>query len=212
MSQHKSGSQHKSVSQHTTDINASATAETLIKLSPACSCAACQHGCRFGSGVLADHDVRNIARHLRITEKELKETYLEETERFNTRRWRPRLQGKEGKPYGRCVFFDEKAKCTIHPVKPLECRISSGCRPHAELASVWFTFNHFVNKDNAESLRQWHVHQQLMEKQGTFLKGTRLSDIVPDTKERENIVGYSDLQKKQLHDARQLHDAKQRRN
>ena len=44
----------------------------LLQLSPACSCASCQHGCRFGSGVLCDDDIPRLASYLKISEHDLK--------------------------------------------------------------------------------------------------------------------------------------------
>ena len=62
----------------------------------------------------------------------------------------PARKGFEGKtedwgyPLGRgpCTFYDKKIGCKIHPVKPLECRKSFGCKKsetsyRMEALKVW---------------------------------------------------------------------------
>ena len=79
--------------------------------------------CKHGSGCLVNDDLRNISLFLGISEKEVKEKYLEGVEKFNTRLFRPKIV-RDGKPYGVCIFFDEKG-CKIHSVKPTECKVGN---------------------------------------------------------------------------------------
>lgn len=158
----------------------------MIRLSPSCNCEACQHGCYYGSGTLADNDAGNIAKFLNINEKELKQRHLEEIEKFNTKRLRPKILRKGNKPYGRCTFFDEEKKCRIHDVKPLECSITSGCKPHAKQASHWFTLNFFVNKNDAESVRQW---AQFLKNNET-IPGGNLDELMPNKARLARILSY----------------------
>ena len=102
----------------------------VLKLAAPCRCNACSHGCRFGSGSLADDDAEKIAKFLDITEEELKKGFLEEVELFNKKISRPKLIREDNKPYGRCVFYDDENGCTVHEVKPLECKTSIQCRDY----------------------------------------------------------------------------------
>lgn len=151
-------------------------------------CDKCGHCCSHGSGALADDDLKKIAKFLKTTEKELKKTCLEEIEKFNTKRLRP-VTIKTKKPYGRCVFFNEKKGCVIHPVKPLECK-TGNCSEHGEDLSLWFMLNYFVNPDDPESVRQYAAYSK---SGGKTLKGGKLEEIVPDKKTLKKILEYKIL-------------------
>jgi len=137
--------------------------------------------CTFGSGCMAGDDIKNIANFFGISKKELKERYLEETERLSTRLLRPRIIRKN-KPYGSCVFFDGKG-CKIHPVKPLECRISK-CGKHGEELSKWFMLNYCFNANDAESVRQYIIYI----KTNKALKGGELEKLVPKERLRKILI------------------------
>ena len=149
------------------------------------SCKKCGHCCSHGAGALADDDLAKIAKFLKTTEKELKKTCLEEVERFNTTRLRPVLIKKD-KPYGRCVFFDNKKGCKIHTVKPLECKVGSCSDEHGEQLSLWFMLNYFVNAKDPESVRQYASY---LKTSGKTLKG----ELVPDKKKLNEILKYEIL-------------------
>ena len=83
--------------------------EEVLNLTHPCECEACNNGCKYGSGFLVDEDIKEIARFLHISEEELKKKFLEETEKFNTKRYRPKILRKD-KPYGKCIFFDKGCK------------------------------------------------------------------------------------------------------
>lgn len=162
----------------------------IQKLAPACRCNACSHGCTMGSGFLAEGDSKKIAAFLNITEDELKKQWLEEVEMLNKKQLRPRILRKN-KPYGRCIFYDDKKGCTIHAVKPLQCKISMGCKPYNKDLQAWFVANHLVNPHDPESVRQYKIY---LETGGTKIEGAAIEDIVPDKEMREKIMSYEVLQ------------------
>ncbi len=130
----------------------------ILKLAPACSCSACEHGCKFGSGILAGDDIQKLANYLGVSEAELKEKYLEEVVLFHTKQWRPKLLRKNKQPYGRCMFFDDEKKCTIHGAKPLQCKVAMGCKPYSEALMLWFMHNYLINKDEPQSVQEFEVY------------------------------------------------------
>jgi Fe-S-cluster containining protein len=144
--------------------------------------------CKFGSGCLVGNDLKNIAKFLKIKEKQLKEKYLKEFERFHTTLWRPKLKKTQGKPYGQCIFFDNNG-CSIHPVKPLECRIGN-CGEHGEELSLWFMLNHFVNPNDPQSIREFATYLKCG---GKTLPGGELNTLIPDKKKLNKILSYEVL-------------------
>ena len=167
------------------------TKNTLVKevleLTNPCKCEACTNGCKFGSGVLIKEDVQKIANFLGVTEEVLKKEFLEEVEKFNTKKFRPRLVKSDKKPYGKCIFFDKEKRCKIHEVKPLECKISMECKPYGEQLSLWFMLNHFVNENDAESVRQYATY---LKSGGKTLEGAKLEDLVPDKEKLSKILCF----------------------
>ena len=149
-------------------------------------CKRCGYCCMHGSGALVGDDKKNIARFLGIEEKELQEKYLEEVERFNTKRLRPRII-KDDKPYGRCVFYG-KGGCKINNVKPLECRVGN-CGKHGEELSIWFALNYFFNAKDPESIRQYAIYL----KTNKTIPGGKLEDIMPDKEELKKILDFKKL-------------------
>lgn len=154
-------------------------------------CDRCGHCCSHGSGFLTREEHKKIAEFLKISEKELKERYLEEVEKLNTRLWRPKLvkeQGKENLPYGKCVFLKDN-RCEIHKIKPLQCRVGN-CFEHGEKLSLWFTLNHFLNENDPESIRQYAVY---LKSGGKTLKGAELKNLVKDKEKLKKILSYEVL-------------------
>ncbi|MFC1801489.1 hypothetical protein ACFLZB_03415, partial [Nanoarchaeota archaeon] len=98
-------------------------------------------------------------------------------------------QIREDKPYGQCVFFDKKEGCTIHPVKPMECKISNHSE-HGEAMHIWFTLNYFVNETDPESIRQWANY---IEMGGKVIPGGSLVELVPNPKTLKKIMSYQIL-------------------
>ena len=171
-------------------ISKNTSLKEVLKLAPACQCEACSHGCRYGSGLLAKGDEKKLASFLKISEKELKEKFLEEVERFNTKLFRPKLIRKGKEYYGQCVFYDDKKGCTVHDAKPLECKTSMGCKDYGEELSVWFMVNHAVNPDDPESVRQY---AQYLKTGGKIIPGATLQDLVPDKDKLKKILNYEIL-------------------
>ena len=156
-----------------------------MKLTHPCKCDSCTVGCRHGSGVFADEEIKKLAEFMNIDEEVLKKEFLEEVEKFNTKKFRPRIKRKEGRPYGKCIFFDEKLGCKIHEAKPLECKIAMGCKDYGEDLILWFMLNHFVNKDDAESIRQFASY---LKAGGKTLDGGKLEELVPDKEKLRKIL------------------------
>ncbi len=163
--------------------------EKIEKLIHPCKCPACHNSCEYGSGSLVEGDLKKIAEFLEISEKKTKEEYMEEIERFGTKRLRPKLLRKD-KPYGKCVFFDKVKGCTIHPVKPLECKIAMSCKSYGPDLIKWFDINYFLDKDNPDSIREFKIY---VESGGETL-GLEMKDIVSE-EELERIEKYEDLKK-----------------
>ncbi len=158
--------------------------EKVIELGKV-NCGNCVHCCSFGSGVLEDADIPRTAKFLRVTEEELKKKYLEEVEKFNTKRFKPRILKKNGLPYGKCIFLNEKHGCTIHEVKPLQCKIGS-CDTNSSDLQKWFDFHYFLDLDDPESVRQYALWLEFNEP----LPGAELSELVSDKKKLKKILNY----------------------
>lgn len=148
-------------------------------------CRKCGNCCSHGTGMLVKEDIPRIARLLGVSEEALKENYLEETEMFNTKAWKPRTI-KGSKPYGKCVFYDDKEQCTIHVAKPFQCVIMN-CRDDAEQAIQWFYLNYLVNPDDPESIRQWASYLRHRE---WVIEGGNLQELVPDKDRLKKILNY----------------------
>jgi Fe-S-cluster containining protein len=159
--------------------------ETVLKLGKECKM--CGNCCKYTSGFLVDDDIIRIARFLRTTTDKLKEKYLEEHERFNTKILRPKLI-KGTKPYGKCIFYNEQVGCTIHEVKPLHCRIGN-CNTYGDDLNQWFMLNYFVNPDDPESIRQWKIFLT----QNKPIPGGSLNELVPDEGKLKKILSYEVL-------------------
>lgn len=142
--------------------------------------------CKHGSGCLVKDDLKNIAKFLGIDEKELKEKYLEEIEKFNTKLLRPKLVKKD-RPYGPCIFFNDRG-CKIHPVKPLECKIGN-CSKYGQKLSIWFMLNHQVNVNDPESIRQYAIYL----KTHPTIQGGKLGELVPDKERLRKILDFTIL-------------------
>ena len=143
--------------------------------------------CRFGSGFLVDSDFEKIAKELKISQEKLKEEYLEKQVMFGKELFRPKLL-KGNKPYGKCIFFNEKG-CKIHTVKPLQCKVGN-CGEHGEELSSWFLINCIVDKDNPESIRQYASY---IKSGGKVIPGGELKDLIPSKEKLKKILNYEIL-------------------
>ncbi len=169
-------------------INAKTSLKKMIELAPDCRCRACETGCNYGSGFLAENDLKNIAGFLGMTDKEVMENCLVQVNMFNTPMLRPKTE-KQGKPYGKCAFFDESKGCVINPVKPIQCRIATGCQGHGEDAITWFFLKYAVNPSDPESIRQWAEYL----KHHKVINGAELFALIPDEKKLQQIMNYEIL-------------------
>lgn len=160
-----------------------------LKLASPCNCESCNNGCRYGSGLLALDDLKNISNFLKITEEETKEKYLEEVEQFNKKLFRPKLLRKNKMPFGNCIFFDEQNHCAIHPVKPLQCKTSINCKDYGEDLSKWFMLNYIVDENDPESIRQYSIYL----KTNAPIKGGEMESLVKDRKKLEKIMNFDIL-------------------
>ena len=102
----------------------------------------CGNCCLYGSGYVLDDEIKGLADAFKMNEKEFTAKYLEDS-LFRTKRFR--IIRQAGRPYGRCVFYEDK--CTIHNIKPLHCRIGS-CNEHGEELSTWFKLNYLKEKED----------------------------------------------------------------
>ena len=151
-------------------------------------CARCGNCCRYGSGFLVKGDIERIAWYLKLSEKELIDNCLEPVTKFNNTLYRP-VVIKNKKPYGTCIFFNTELGCTIHPVKPLQCKIST-CNEYGEDIAVWFTLNYFVNPKDPKSIREWKLY---LDSGGKNIPGGELEALVPDPKVLKKILSYKIL-------------------
>ncbi|MFH1591359.1 MAG: hypothetical protein ABIC95_05535 [archaeon] len=162
----------------------------VIKEAPACRCRACSIGCEYGSGILVDDDLENLAAFLGISVECCIDTHLDRVEQFNKEFFRPKLACVKGKPYGRCTFFESAKGCTVHKAKPLQCKVSSGCNPSGAAISSWFVVNKLLDTDDPEAVRQY---ASFLDGGGTLIEGGRLQDLVPDKKRLAAIRSYEIL-------------------
>lgn len=158
----------------------------ILELGKACK--RCGHCCIYGTGFLTKGDIERIAWFLKISKKELIKNCLEPVTKFNKTLYRP-LAIKNKKAYGTCIFFNTDLGCTIHPVKPLQCKIST-CDEYGEDISVWFTLNYFVNPRDPESIRQWALY---LLSGGKNIQGGALRELVPNASILRKILRYEIL-------------------
>ncbi len=151
-------------------------------------CTMCGNCCKYGAGFLVPEDIPRLARFLGMTEQELKEKCLEEIEIFNTKAWKPKRL-KEGKPYGKCMFFAGENGCSVHAAKPFQCAITN-CSEFAEHLIQWLYLNYFVNPDDPESVRQWASYLKGKE---WVIQGGNLHELVPDQERLRKIMSYEAL-------------------
>lgn len=77
-------------------------------------CAQCGDCCTgYGGTYITPKDIKAIADYINTDEKTFVDDYCQRSGD------KPVIKVAEN---GKCVFFDEKTQCTIHPVKPRMCR------------------------------------------------------------------------------------------
>lgn len=112
-----------------------------------CSCPTCCHACTQKPGWFLPGEAEKVAEFLGISLRELFDTKLgaDWWGRYSgdilvlapaVTRWTPGVLYDED-PKGQCVFYDpESQRCTIHPVKPFECRTNRHDTPQAEMKAT----------------------------------------------------------------------------
>lgn len=161
----------------------------VLKLGSVCpnNLEKCTMCCAYNSGIVLNDELRKIASFLNISKDELREKYLKEHYIFNTKAYRINTKNKENKPYGSCLFFETEKNstqsCMIHEVKPLHCTLAN-CNEHGEALHQWFVLNYLVKTDDPDSLRAWHAYAESTD----VIDGGKLTDIIPEKKQREEII------------------------
>ncbi len=158
--------------------------EKILEMAPPCGCEECRHGCRMGSGLLAEGDAKRLAQFLGTSVEDLKKTSLEEVEHFNKKMLRPRLKKL---PYGKCTFFDEQKGCTIHEAKPLQCKVAMGCKPYGEELMIWFMLNEVIDATDPESVRQYASYHKAG---GKIIPGGNIEELIPDKEALAKMLDY----------------------
>jgi Fe-S-cluster containining protein len=155
------------------------------------------HCCSFSGGNVLEHELDVLANHFNISKNDFIQKYLDEKISFNTKHYKfkskhkIKLKNKKitNLPFGPCVFLGEDKLCTIHEIKPLHCKVGSCCHNSGEQLSLWFALNHFVNSNDAESIRQWAQYL----KTHPTIPGGELEELVPDKKRLNKILNYEEL-------------------
>lgn len=155
------------------------------------NCKNCGNCCNYDSGYVLKEDIPRIANFLKVSQQELKDSYLREVIHFNKKIYKPKLI-KKGKPYGKCIFYDEQYNCMINNVKPLHCKVC-GCSEISSEASIWFVLNHIVDPDDPNSIREWASYL----KSHPTIPGGELHEIVPEREKLKNILEFKDLEVKE---------------
>lgn len=167
-------------------INKDTSKETILKLAET-DCENCTHCCEFGGAIITEEDIPKIAKFLKISKEELKEKYLEEFEKYNTKQWKIKSE-KTNKPYAPCLFLDKEERCMLQDVKPLYCKIGT-CKSYGNQLNLWFTLNYFVNPGDAESIRQYRTFL----KKNKTIPGGELKDLVKDKEVLKKILSFEIL-------------------
>lgn len=168
--------------------------EIVLKLGGECDAHSCEkrsHCCSYTAGFLAEDDLKKIAAHLNLKEDELKEKYLEEKRMFNTLALKPKSLKKD-KPYGPCIFLNNKEGCSIHSVKPLQCKLYT-CKEYGFDLMQWFYLNHLVNPKDPQSVREYAEFLRFNEP----IPGGTLEELVPDKQKLGKILSYELMTKEE---------------
>lgn len=126
---------------------------------PECQCQRCQRGCTYKPGWFMPGEAEVVAAHLGMSLPELFQAKLgidwwDRTQHEGgnidllapaVTNWEPGVRYSEDDPLGQCVFY-ENGRCSIHEVKPFECRHSHHSMSlrehrhlHARVAEAWDT-------------------------------------------------------------------------
>lgn len=163
-------------------------------------CKKCGYCCTRSAGILLFDEIKTISKHLKISQKEFIQKYLETITRFNTTLYKIKQEQYDELPQGRCLFYDKETRlCKIHDVKPMYCRIST-CKEHGADVMTWFDFNFFVNKNDPQSIREWGEYLEF----GNKIPGVELRNLIANPFKLKAILNYGDLKFKKSGDRRRV--------
>ncbi|MFH1409479.1 MAG: YkgJ family cysteine cluster protein [Nanoarchaeota archaeon] len=162
--------------------------KTIIELGKGCGalCHWSGHCCKHTSAILVGNEKKELAEDMGLSEKEFEKRYLEDTTRFNTKLKQFKQRREKGRPHGPCIMLTETNRCRIHDIKPLYCRTGNCRNEHGEAIAVWFALNHFVNTNDAESMRQWAAYLRTH----PTIQGGKLEELIPDKKHLSRILTH----------------------
>lgn len=152
------------------------------------NCKRCGNCCSYGSGIVLNSEIKNLSLKFKISDDEFKEKYLEPFECFSIEHFRFKRIKEKNKPYGKCIFLNEKNLCSIHEVKPLYCRIGN-CGPLGNDVIQWFHLNNTINLFKPQSIREWDIYC----KNNKVISGGKTADIVNDKEMLSRILNYDIL-------------------
>lgn len=133
--------------------------EEILKLGEECN--KCGHCCSHGTGFLIKEDYEKLAKHLNITVEELKEKHLEKRTLFGKEMHRPKTKTK---PFGKCIFLNNETKlCTVHEVKPFQCKIGTCDKKTSNDIQEWFYLNFCIDPYDENSLKEWETRLTIKE-------------------------------------------------
>jgi len=150
-------------------------------------CKKCNHCCSYDSGIFLDKDIDRISSSFDMSPEEFSKKYLVEKDLFDKKVHKAKLN-KKNKPFGPCIFL-QKEGCKIHDIKPLHCRLGSGCSEYGQDINIWFMLNYIVDQDNPEAIRQWAIYL----KTHPTIKLGELKDLVPDEDKLNKILLFKIL-------------------
>lgn len=169
----------------TMNITKKTPKEKVLEMAEKCS--HCGHCCQFKGAYVLNEDIKQIAKFLEITERELRKKYTDDAEIFNTKMLRLKSEDSS-KPYAPCILYDKKEGCMVHDNKPLYCKVGN-CNEHGESLNQWFMLNYAVNESDAESIRQWATFLR----QNSAIPGGELNELIPDKDKLNRILQYKIL-------------------
>jgi len=109
--------------------------------------------------------------------------YLDERWIFNRKVYKSKKP--KDKPFGPCVFLDDK-ECTIHDAKPLNCLLGSGCHEHGQELSIWFMLNYVIDPSDPQAIREWNEYLKI----APTIPGGKLDELVKSKKLLDKILDY----------------------
>jgi Fe-S-cluster containining protein len=179
-------------------ITRNTTEKKILELS---SCPdRCGNCCVYGSGYILEQEISALAKNIRMDEQEFRNNCLEKSHYKKAKKIKTIKESR--KPYGRCMFYDNEKKCTIHGFKPLHCRVGT-CNIYGEEIGIWFMVNYLIDFDDPDEVRQY---ESFLKSHKTIL-GAEITKIVPK-KTLDKIRKYEDKIKVKTYGRKDKHEHK----